>query len=64
MHDITLCVNANCPLRRQCYRATATPDERQPFAEFYYDKEKGCENFIEAKSKSQVQRLDIQVEKE
>jgi hypothetical protein len=34
MPDITMCLTANCPQAQTCYRAQATPSERQAWAEF------------------------------
>lgn len=35
MADITMCINDECPMRDQCYRAQATPNEhRQSVAYF------------------------------
>jgi len=35
MPDISMCMNETCPLRKGCYRFTATPDEyRQSYAMF------------------------------
>lgn len=31
MSDITMCADQNCPHYATCYRAQATPGERQPF---------------------------------
>ena len=38
MPDITMCLNAACPYREQCYRYTATPDPiRQSYAAFEFN---------------------------
>jgi len=43
MADITMCEGINCPLRHNCYRVNAIPNEfRQAyFIELPYDKNKG-----------------------
>jgi hypothetical protein len=43
MADITMCEGTNCPLRHNCYRVNAIPNEfRQSyFTELPYDKNKG-----------------------
>jgi hypothetical protein len=59
MPDITMCVNEDCILRHDCYRKKAKPGPYQSWAHF--KPENGdCKDFIEAKAKSQVRRLDAQ----
>ena len=36
MADITMCSQMHCPNAAHCYRARATPDERQSYAAFEY----------------------------
>lgn len=43
MPDISMCKNEKCPLRQDCYRFTAKPNEHQSYAEF---DEANCEYFI------------------
>lgn len=59
MTDITMCLNATCPLRETCYRFIASCDDFQSYASFEY-KDGKCPDYIEAKAKSQVRRLGIQ----
>ncbi len=64
MADITMCQNHLCAMRNNCYRFTATPTPlRQSYAVFI-PKYGQCDGWIEAKSKSQVRRLDAQTKKE
>ena len=46
--DITMCTNKTCPLRKDCYRYRAVPDDMlQSYAGFKYDEEKNaCVAFI------------------
>ena len=48
MPDITMCLNKECPLQKLCYRAQATPSQRQSYSVFK-PKEKGkgaeCDHF-------------------
>ena len=50
MSDITLCTTKECPLRHQCLRATAEPNETyQSYSEFgpnKNDDEITCDGFI------------------
>lgn len=62
MPDLTMCSNKICPFRTTCYRAIAKSDLFQSMADFVPVDGK-CDYFIEAKSKSQVRRLDIQTKK-
>lgn len=58
--DITMCKGGVCPIRKNCYRFTAKPSERQSyFMEIPYHSGE-CAYFIEAKAKSQVRRLNAQ----
>lgn len=34
MPDITMCVNIECPFRKQCYRYRAIPSDFQSYANF------------------------------
>ena len=46
MPDISMCQNEECPLRKKCYRYTATPNEHlQAYGWFKPDKEGKCEAF-------------------
>lgn len=45
MPDITMCKNSTCPLRDKCYRATATPDTYQYYADFKH-KDGKCDDFM------------------
>ena len=47
MADITMCVGTNCPLKKACYRHTATQSKYQSFfVEIPYEKEtEKCEHF-------------------
>ena len=49
MPDISMCLNASCPLQKDCYRYTAPPNPyRQSYAGFKFTEENGkpkCENF-------------------
>ena len=45
MPDITMCMNDNCPVRKDCYRHTATPSEWQSWSVFEWDGKDGCGDF-------------------
>ena len=47
--DISLCRNTNCPLRNNCYRFTAKPDEfRQSYTNFSYNPiTQSCHHFMQ-----------------
>lgn len=47
MADITKCSNVDCPIKKRCYRFTATPNEYwQSYAGFkFYNN--NCDHFIE-----------------
>ncbi len=50
MADISKCKGVNCPLRKKCYRYTATEGHWQTWADFTYNKEtKSCEYFWDNK---------------
>jgi hypothetical protein len=55
MPDISMCSNDTCPLKDNCYRHTATPNEyRQSYAKFEWeviDIIAYCEYFIDNKKK-------------
>lgn len=57
--DVTLCSNDQCPIRETCYRFTAKASNWQSMASFT-PKDGACDYYIEARSKSQVRRLDAQ----
>ena len=44
MPDITMCASTVCPKRKDCYRSTAKPSQRQSMADFY-DQKKNCGYF-------------------
>lgn len=48
MPDITMCANKKCPLKKTCYRYTATPSKfMQSYAGFEYDKDtKSCDYYV------------------
>lgn len=61
MSDITMCSEESCPSRLTCYRFIAKPSANQSYA--YFERkfgEKKCGDYIEAKAKSQVRRLNVQ----
>lgn len=43
MPDITMCTNANCPIKSNCKRWLSQPDTYQSYWCFEYNKDKGCE---------------------
>lgn len=46
MPDISMCSDAVCPKRKQCYRFVATPTPgHQAYADFKFSKRHGCEYF-------------------
>ena len=45
MPDISMCANKTCHLRAMCYRARATPSERQSYAEFKPEADGTCHRF-------------------
>jgi hypothetical protein len=49
MPDIAMCQDHDCPMRTQCYRYVAKPNEYwQTYADFQRPKDaERCENFIE-----------------
>lgn len=53
MPDISLCKNESCPLKDNCYRYTATPNEhRQSYSVFVWeiiDQVAYCKYFIDNK---------------
>lgn len=52
MPDISLCRNEFCPLRNNCYRATAVPSEyMQSYAVFELKEDGSCDYIIKIKSK-------------
>jgi len=46
MPDISMCRNKECPLKEQCYRFKATPNDYQYYSDFEY-KGGNCEYFME-----------------
>lgn len=34
MPDITLCTNKDCPIKSECYRAVAKPNQQQSYTTF------------------------------
>jgi hypothetical protein len=44
MPDITMCLNKECPMRNECYRYRAIPNEYQYYSTFTPEEEK-CEHF-------------------
>lgn len=53
MSDISKCMGTNCPLKKKCYRFTATPSEylQSWFMEEPYDTEtKTCDFYWETKT--------------
>lgn len=62
MPDISMCLNSKCPSCVICYRYTAEPNQwRQNYIDFKPNESGKCEDYIEARSKSQVFRLKDQV---
>lgn len=69
MPDITMCKGNDCPLKESCFRYLATPvilynthypDYQSYFTDPPFNKETNtCDNYWEARSKSQIKRLDI-----
>ena len=59
MPDIAMCGDSACPKSVSCYRFKAKPDEHQAYGIFSREGD-NCGYYIEATSKSQVRRLDIQ----
>lgn len=61
MPDITMCKGQGCPQRSTCYRHIAKPN---PYRQSYFAEpprdDSGCDRYVEAVSKSQVKRLDVQ----
>lgn len=49
MPDITMCDNATCHMRQQCYRFMATPDARQSVTTFAPLSDSECEYFMPLK---------------
>lgn len=47
MPDITKCLNEDCPIKETCYRWTAIASEWQSVAKYNYDKENGCDDYLE-----------------
>ena len=45
MPDITMCTTKSCSKRKQCYRSTAKPSQRQSMADFYNKNEENCGYF-------------------
>lgn len=47
MADITMCVSTDCPQRETCYRAKASPDKLQSYANFEYvcNEESGFQDY-------------------
>ena len=48
MPDISMCLNIDCPIRSDCYRYTAKPDEYQTYSKFEFiesDTKIGCNYF-------------------
>ena len=57
MPDITMCVSQECPIRNECFRATAKPDSKyQSYADFYLEASMrddlfvDCSYYIEAEN--------------
>lgn len=47
MPDMTMCRNETCPLKWDCYRYCAMPDDIQSFACFVFrDKDNACSHFM------------------
>ena len=44
-----MCKNKECPLKDECYRFTAKPDEHQCYASFPHNEK--CEYFIDNKDR-------------
>jgi hypothetical protein len=53
MPDISMCLSTSCPSRLTCYRFTATPSERQTYADFRPDESGKCDYYwpIETETK-------------
>lgn len=59
MTDISKCLDSTCPSKDTCYRWLAKSDPyRQRYSRFDRKGEEKCEAYLEAKSKSQMKRLD------
>lgn len=63
MVDITLCANKKCPIRENCYRFKATPNEyRQSYADYDFAKDGKCEYFVKinnfAENKIQASKME------
>ena len=46
-NDIVMCDNTLCPLKKQCYRYNALPEENQQYAWYMPDHTKGCKYYID-----------------
>ena len=64
MPDITMCEGTGCKVKDKCYRHTAEP---HPYRQSWFmnvpGKDKTCEYYWEAISKSQLRRLNVQTKK-
>ena len=50
MADISKCTGVDCPIKKECYRYTATSSILQSWAYFKYDKiKKECKDFYNNK---------------
>lgn len=60
MADIAMCLNQTCPSKNICWRFTAPPDKYwQSYSPFQPDGDATkCREFIEARSLSQIKRMD------
>ena len=50
MSDMTMCINIECPRKRECYRFMAIPGHHQPFMDYSWSRPK-CEYFVEIKGR-------------
>ena len=64
MPDLDMCKGGDCPMKDKCYRFTATPSEHRQYYFLTPPIVDGkCDSYIEAWSKSQIRRLDVQTRK-
>ncbi|PCJ55313.1 MAG: hypothetical protein COA79_20955 [Planctomycetota bacterium] len=59
MPDISLCLNASCPLASNCKRFLLIPSDYQVYSDFKPDENGNCKSYIEFKVKriSRTNRL-------
>ncbi len=54
MPDIAMCLNNDCPLKKDCYRFCAIPSHTQYYVDFKFDENGECDDFVKlAKSENE-----------